>query len=772
MGDGGRVNFEDFVRRFDEGEVDEAHIDALLEILYPDDLNARAEHRGRVVREGQLVKFQAVGLNKRAEAAWQAQRVAEVAKASAPPEPITDLPPEFEADIPDEVYEHEDYVPQIKSRVGIVQAVRTWGKPQTRIKDNRTEGVKVRCPFSHHVDNRPSAWVNTAKNTWYCGKCMVGGDVIDFYAAAKYDLEPSAFHRDKQFGQIVGEMADELGIRIVSTADGGFTVEADTSSWASNATDTDDFETVDRPAEEPVTVVEQTDDGPVSYETFYEPAVPPSDEASEPITITEEEILRGLEVELDIDDDDEPLFDERNLPSYDWRELDIPENTFLHSWMTQAEEELDWIPYEFFLALGFQAISIACNHTTTTRTFGLPLTASSLYVIVGDSASGKSTACARLADLLHRATGAKFDRSTGNGVKQITSVASAEALTQRIKTEIIDINDPTMTPYEVPTNAWYLEDELAQFISRSRRQGGEHIKQRVMRFHDFTKKSDQPEIAAEDFSATNGYKVVHDSFFTGTFLTQNDALRTLASREDLVSGFFNRMNFWMGVPRNRRLISKVVAQDPDPDYIKKFERMWKDCNLKKRVIPFSDAAFELIDNHPLNGKMEAWTRVSPMFSRWQITMLRIAFMLAVNENAPLVDVQHVNAAYRIVAEYLVPCGASMVEYVKSPEKGAKDEFVEEMTTWANRYFDKHGAWPQAKDMKSTRWWRGASLEVQNRAQQLAESNGYIVRVTLIDGPDGSERTYAVVPTGDFSVFHESNGKKYKYDDFYDGRRVR
>lgn len=763
------MNFTDFVKRFDAGEVGEAQIDELLDILYGDDAAAKQERRDRVVVGGQIIKFQAVGLNKQAQAAW---REAQKTPLASSPEPLPDLPPEFEADIPDEVYERPDYVPQIKSRVGIVQAVRTWGKNQARIKDNRTEGVKVRCPYSHHTDNRPSAWVNTSKNTWYCGKCEVGGDVIDFYAAAKHDLTPADFHRSPQFARIVEEMADELGIQIVSTPDGGFVVETDTSQWASNQLDVTE-KVEDQLPPSSATVIEQTDEGPVTLEMVSAPSLPPSIEASEPITISTEDVLRGLELDDELPDEDEDDFDPDRRLVYEWRDLGIPANTFLYDWMTQAEQEINWVPQEFLLGLGFQAVGAACAHSTTSLAFGLPLTAATLYVLIGDSGGGKSTAVNRLRHLFQNAVGPKWDNALGSGVKIIEGVSSAEALTLRVKTEIIDINDPKAPPTEVPTNAWYVEDELATFISRSRRQGGEHIKQRVMRFHDFTKKEDRPELVVEDMSLSNSYRAVHDSFFTGTFLTQPAVLPDLASRNDLVSGFFNRMCFFMGHPREQRMFHANPI-DPNPPYIKTYERMWKDCQLRKRVIPFSDDAAVLVNSHPLNTRMDAWAQQSPMFARWQLTMLRVSLMLAVNENSLLVEVRHVEAAYRFVSEYLIPCAAVMVDASLKPKQDEVGILVGEIESFCNRYFDRHGEWPEARLIKNQRWWKHATPYDQDRARTLAGRNGTVVEIQLIDGPwgPGKTRTVSVVPTGDYSVYDDAHGKKYKYADFYAGRKVR
>ena len=760
------MNFDDLVPRFDAGEVTEAVIDELLLILHPDDATARRERKDRVMPDGEMVKYQVVALNKQAQAAEQQRQN----QPESRPEAI-EVPEQFQDDIPDEVYEGPDYVSEIKQRVGIIQAVRTWGKPQARIKDNRTEGVKVRCPFSDHVDHDPSAWVNTSKQTWYCGKCTIGGDVIDFYAAARHDLQPTQFHRSPEFSRIIKEMADELGITIVSTSDGGQYVEARTEDWASNQLDKDAVVAEEQRAQpEPMEITEQTEDGPVTYAEFYEPSVPASSEATEPITISSDEMLRGLELDDELDEDAiDALFDINNLPSFDWHDLDVPEGTFFHSWMEQAESELPWIPQEFFIGLGLQAIGISCSHSTTSFSYGT-LTGSTLAVLIGDSATGKSIATKRLTHLIQEATGAKWDRATGMGVKHITSVASAEALLAKIKTEIVDINDPEVKK-EIPTNAWYVEDELATFISRSRRQGGEHIKQRVMTFHDFCKSKDEPEVVAEDYSLTGGHRDVRDTYFTGTFLTQNDALATLAEKADLVSGFFNRMIFFMGRGRRERSILDAQSYDPDPPYVKMYERMWKDCQNRKRLIPFSDDSKRLIMNHPVRTRMGTIQKISPMFARWEHQVCRFAFLLAVNENSPLVEPQHVNAAYHFVSSYTIPCASSMVKYVKTPTKSDKDFLAERIEKWLQEQYDKKGRWPELRSLRTTRFWKEADGEVRKRALDLMQIDHTVVQVTLLDGPDGS-RTYLLTPTGDFSAYYESNNKKYKYDDFYAGKRFR
>jgi hypothetical protein len=144
----------------------------------------------------------------------------------------------------------------------------------------------------------------------------------------------------------------------------------------------------------------------------------------------------------------------------------------------------------------------------------------------------------------------------------------------------------------------------------------------------------------------------------------------------------------------------------------------------------------------------------------------------VNENSPLVEVRHVNAAYLLVSSYLIPCAASMVDYVE-PERSEKNLLGDKILEWVADQFDGKDAWPEMRAMQWTKWWRKADMEARSRALDLLLKEQQIVRVALIDGPWGvGERATLVMPTGDFTVYQDSNNKKYRYDDFYNGRKYR
>ena len=757
--------FEDFVQRFDAGEVDESYIDQLVAIVYPEDAEGAAAHKARVVQDGKLVKFQAVGLNKRAQTAWNERRLEQ---AKNPIEPLPEVaeipvPVEYENDIPDEVYDHPDYVPEIKSRVGIVQAVRTWGKPQAKINDNRTEGIMVRCPYSHHVDNVPSVWCNSQKNTWTCGKCGVGGDVIVFYAARKYDMDQSDMH-GPDFARIAREMADELGILIVSAADGSYTVEADTDSWASNQLDQPVPDEPELPPET-ATVIEQTDEGPLTVEMLVPGTLPPSEEASEPITLSEDDVMRGLAIEPELPEDEE----EKDLPSYEWRDLGLPEDTFMYAWMENCTREMPSIPEEFFIGLGFQAIGMAMDHNVTATTHKGRLTGQTLCTYIANSAVGKSEAVNRVRSLLRRT--AAYDSSTADGVKIIKNCASAEDLIQRVQTVVPDPGDPKAT-IDLPTNSWLNVDELATFMGKANRGGASVVmKTTAMELHDFVKENyNIMEESVDGGSRTHGALLAKDTYFSATFTTQPQSLKRIAEISDMEMGFLNRMQFFAGPQRHEDDASNAIPRDPHPEYIALYARMLDTCDTRNERT-YTQEALELVQHHPLKARLHQLAQSSPMYGRYRVQVYRFAMFLAVNENSVEIEARHINAAYKFVAGYITPCAALVADAVQEQERDAVGIVVDKMEEWVGKQFDKKGEWPEFRNAKATRWWKNANAGDQNKAVWLAGQNGTVVRVTLIEGPWGSgKRTVAVLPTGDYAPYED--GKTYKYVDFYAGRSKR
>jgi hypothetical protein len=765
------IVIENVSRAFDAGEVTVEHVEQMLALAYPDDENERAERRQRVMPDGKIIKFQLVALNQQAAQAIRDNRK-NPPQPAAPDEP--DVPEQFLVDVPEEIDEFRgpDYVPEIKNRLGIIAAVRMFGKQQAAIRDSRTEGIKVRCPFSFHVDNRPSAWVNTEKNTWYCGKCQTGGDVIDFYAAAKHDLEKDQFHRSPEFRAITEEMAEALGIEVFTPFD--------STAWASPLPDaTEDSETIDPPTplDDDVVPVQEEDresDPPV-------PVVPPSHEAEEPITVTTDEMVRGISFESEPDEDtslDTAIGLGIQVPRYDPERLGLTEGTFLYSWMAQHAYELPWVPPEYLMMLGFQALGLASGHSVISISKGLRLNGALMMVLIGPSGYGKSTAANKLRRMLLTVEGPRWNQEMGTGVKLLPSPGSAEALVAIMRT---DIEDPVNGPatIETPTTAWLFEDEFATFIERTRRRGGSHLKQRLMQFYDFVKEEEGPELVMHDFSLSGKLRNVHDSFMSALFLTQTQSIRTLAERSDLVSGFMNRIVPVFGVQRERQRFDTDLPSEPFPEYFGLYEDVWRKCHADSTignpiVMPFTQDARQLAQDHPFFEKADRLGEEASIYARLHHITMRLALLLAINDRVPdtirtgnslqgdVVDAPELRVAIDVVQKFIQPGYAALVEAVSADEVY---ELSGEIIGYMEGYFSRKARWPLVSEVMARPFWKKYGPVIGPRAVEHLRFSKQIAEVRL-QSKNGKKQDIMIATRGSWASFSSHTGKTFQSEAFY------
>lgn len=754
--------FDNISHEFDEGRITTEVIEQLLDEAFGDDEDKKTDRRSRLYRDGKLVKFQVVGLNKQATEALANPRVQEQ-RAPEVPSGLTDDVPEFD----DEGPQGPDYVPDIKSKLGIISAVRMFGKQQQTIRSNRSEGVKVRCPFSHHEDKRPSAWVNTDKNTWYCGKCQVGGDVIDFYAAAKHDMAPGDFHRSPQFRAITEEMADHLGIEVYTPYD--------TSQWGSPLPDeveSDDEEP--EPEPEPITD-EELGERMEPENRSDDPPVPRSSEADEPVTISEAEMLRGVSFEHD--DLTGRTKADLGVLKMDVDGLQLPDNTFLCDWMMTIRKAFPWVPEEYVLMLGIQAIGLAAGHHVISSSANLPLTGSLLVSIIGPSGYGKSTAARILRDLISTSGPAvKFDPSSGTGIKEISSPASAEALVMNVKTEVEDPSNATGPKIEKPTTGWLFEDELATFVSRTRRAGGSHMKQRLMQFHDFAKVRNEPEAVFDEAALVAGKRIVHDAFLSATFLTQTESLRSLAESVDLVSGFLNRIVPVFGCQRSEQDMFHDYTLDPNAFYKTRYENLYRVCREDSTIfdphfIKFSNGAQDYYRNHPFMMRARGLINEHPIYARLQHIALRLSLIMAINEHARdahssnsklsdfEIEAQHVELAIQIMEQLIEPGFERMMKAVLANEV---EEYMNDFVHYVQEHLVKHDKFPTKKATASARFNNSYPINVRRQGQEYLIKSGLVVEIHIANKTKGIPH-YAV-PEGRYSGL--VNNMTYKAEEIY------
>jgi len=749
--------FDNIPTAVGEGLVTTAHIETWLDLVGLEGDERVAKVQKTIREDGTLVQFQVVSLHRMAHDAWMNQRAAALVAVDEAP-----IPEEYLKDVPEPVYDEPlpDMAGEIKKRLGIIAAVRKFGKPQDRIKDNRTEGVKVRCPFDSHNDADPSAWCNTEKGTWYCGRCEVGGDVIDFFAA-RQGYDPKTFHKNGDFSEVVKRMGAELGLSVQKRS-GTFELVDDNEEWPSPLPDAPEEELVAEPRGLPVDLEYGPLGGEESDPTPAVPAVPESHEAREPVTITDEQMMRGIAFDsFDPDDATVTDYPKGHIPSLNWRDLPINPHSYLGEWMTYAEEYYPWVPHEYFLFAGLQAIGLATGNFMTSFT-GAPLSGSLMLAMIGPSGHGKSTAVSELRKMMTRVPGVKFDPDFGTGVKIIPSPGSAEALVKSIYTEVEMAASPVPgAKEEVGVTAWLHEDEFATIVEKSKRRGGGVMKTRLIQLYDFVKSKDEKELVIEDFSLGAGLRGLHDSYFSAVFTTQTDALRSMMDSTDLISGFLNRIVPVMGPQRQRRRIADAVQPPATPDHDAQYNRLWHRCRQKRQVVPFTQGALELVDNHTFLLRVEKLAANDSLYSRINHMTCRIAFLLAVNNFENEVEPKYVNAACEVGSSYLMDCFFSLRQSVIATQS---DDAASRIMNFVQRFFDNHKVWPTSTQWQKDRSYSDFDSDTRQRALDTLFNEGRLVRLKLQNGK-GIQKAL-VIPLGQWVAYADSHEKKYKLEDVY------
>jgi energy-coupling factor transporter ATP-binding protein EcfA2 len=752
----------DIVKLIDNGDLTVDHVESLLDVVHGfDETPGKEADRQRVMvssPEGvNFVKFQLVILN------GKAKEILKAVPAEAVPKPV---PEEFLRDVPEPIEGGSggvDLAAEIKSRIGILAAVRKWGKPQAKLTPRGVEGIKVRCPKDSHTDNNPSAWVNSEKQLWHCGACEVGGDVIDFYGARTRDTDPRNLHDRDQFPTLVREMADELGIVVRREPSTGleFVEIEDDESWPSSLPDRpESAEVIERP-------VPPDDSGDVLSipEAPKAPAVPPSPESDEPVKTTLDEMFRGVVpgsvlVEKEQEEGDDILADDGLVPMLDWAALPVKGGTFLDFWMRENLDFYPWVPHEFFFFCGLQAVGVACGHEVTSRSYGMTLSGSTLMALIGPTGGGKSTAANRLKSLLSHTDGPRFDHSLGSGVKKIPSPGSAEALIRSIYTEIEDPADASRY-LEVGVNAWLFEDELATLVSRSRRPGGGHLKQRLMQLHDFTKSVSGPEAVIDEFSLTSGKRTIHDTYFSALMLTQTDAMRALMESIDLISGFLNRITPVMGPARTRRDPTDERERPPRWEYQDSYSNLWRSARGPKSVLPFTREALELIRDHPTFIAIERLGEDNGLYVRLAHMMFRFSFLLAFNNGEKEISKEYPSRVLDVMVPYLAACFSGTETAVRRTDM---DDHSDKIVSFVKRNYDRKGEWPTRSDWSKDRSYRALSAQQRIFALDSLFREGRIVECKIKYG--NRLKKVLIVPEGEWAAYEDAHGKVFKAEDVY------
>lgn len=389
--------------------------------------------------------------------------------------------------------------------IGIESAYNRWAGKGFVNSGGRKESIKVRCPNPDHPDNKPSAWLNTEKNLYNCGRCG-GGDLWDI-AAWRFGFSVPSYKQDKDaFRALREKIGEDFGMYITKGIAGDTYLTQATSS-PTGPTPTQE---VQSPQETVPAEPESDMGGTVSYTPL------------------------GSEfVENQVTDEDMQW---RKYPSIDWRSI-VPENTFLAAYLEETAK--DDSPEEFHFWNGLIAVGMGVGINRYLE--DAPFVYGNLFICtVGASGTGKSKAKRHLINLLYDALPYDHTGQPPEGAQYLTGVQSGEVLIKAFQHPIVDLTTGKPTGRSWPGVRGCVEfDELASLIGKSNRMGST-LKTTLMELYD------APRWLAST-SMTHGSVVAERPFGSVITTTQYKSVRDLISKQDDSAGFANRWFYATGI---------------------------------------------------------------------------------------------------------------------------------------------------------------------------------------------------------------------------------
>jgi len=526
-------------------------------------------------------------------------------------------PPDFDtsADVPDpgpERSEEDQQVDEAIDKIDILAAYSKWcGKMKPSPGVRRTEGIMISCPKPDHPDKRPSAWINTDKQTWFCGGCQEGGDKYDI-AAFHFRYPVPGYKDGHSFHELRREMAESFGWRF-KTVPGG-------------------------------TIIYQEDDSEPS--SSANPAEPDKEDNSGPLDEgSSVAVLYADEGE----DEDQEVF---NYPSIKWRET-IPEETFLYEYMEACSN--DDSPEEYHFWHGLLALGHAAGRNIT-LTDKRPVYGNLLVCLLGGTGTGKSSSRYWLDEVIEAVMPFRDSGMDTSGVKIVSLPASGEFLIREFQYEARDPSNPKISLGSKPINGIVDFDEFAGLLARANRQGST-LKTTIMAFADTRR-------LVSTGSVTHGAYVAHSPFCSLTASTQPRAVRTILARADTGSGFLNRWVFAGGPPKQREVLggvhsSRVIDLETAKERLKKVYG-WAG---KEKVITMTDDGLDTLNHfyqdvlYPTQARDD-----TDLLKRLDLLFKKLILLFCINEKRKTADAKLVGRVERLF-KYVINCYAILNDQI-------------------------------------------------------------------------------------------------------------
>lgn len=588
----------------------------------------------------------------------------------------------------------------IVESIGVLEAYRKWiNKGVDESTTSKTEGIMVSCPLPDHPDKRPSAWLNSDKKTWYCGKCEDGGDVHDL-AAIHFGYDRPGYKEGAEFHKLRRDMAESFGWRIKDVAGGQLIYREDeavqshdqpaheASDGVAQQGDLEDSQADSGKAvEAPRQSGSEADASGVSAPAVGEPVL------GEPVNNVR--VLREEDV-ADV------LADEVGYPTLNWKVL-VPEDTFLYQYCLATSN--DDAPEEYHFWHGLLALGHAVGRNVflnDTR----PVYGNLLVCLLGGTGYGKSRSRGWLDDVLEEVVPFRNNGLDTSGCKLVPVPASGENLIKQFEHIAYDPSLGKSAPtVHTPINGIVDYDEFASLLARAGRQGST-LKQIIMGFSDARSR-------VTTSSNTGGDLEAYKPFCSITASTQPKAVRKLLTSTDTGSGFLNRWIF-VGGPRKQREViggshSTIRVDLSEANEALKKVRGW---GAKERDVRFSEDALDEFDRFMREDVFTVQMKdETDLLTRLDLTMKRLVLLFCINERLSEVTEEIVRRCEPLL-EYLIQCYG-----ILSAEIGIS--MMQEVTTEIMRHIkrveEQTGRGASARDITMRMKRKNVSPDILKRA---------------------------------------------------------
>jgi hypothetical protein len=524
----------------------------------------------------------------------------------------------FEEFVPEEPFERSDQDKALDDaidKIDIVDAYRRFcGKMNPEVRAGQTEGIKISCPIPGHRDNNPSAWINTEKQTWYCGTCTTGGDAMDL-AAFHFNYPVPGYKEGAKFHELRRDMAKAYGYTFVKPpgVKTPIPVAPSLPTPPTPVPGQGEPNQGDTPPEMEKADVEEPDPGASVTPIHEDPAL-----------------------------DDDPMV----FPVLEWQELVEPD-TFLDQYMKCTT--VDDVPEEYHFWNGLLALGMICGRDVTLYD-KVPVHGNLFICLLGNTGDGKSQSYSHLKRLIKTAMPHDWADPNSKGVRMISTPASAEVLIHNFMKPVPDPTDPKKIAFYAPVRGMIEFNELSQLLGRAQRQGNT-IKPTLMQFYDA-----EGEIGTS--SMTGGEKKAMEAFASCFTTTQPLALQNLITQDDADSGFLNRWIFASGKQKQRVAIGGVqVDITPCVPYVDNIKG-WVGFGKQIQWTDEAAKAFTAFFHSTLQPAKQR--DKSGFLTRIDLTLKKLILLFTINQGENEVQLHAVEKAIKmftyLVDAYGIPAG--------------------------------------------------------------------------------------------------------------------